>query len=71
MNILSSRNSHYTIVAPQNIRANSEYHVSASLHDATEPSTIRITVKNNKDYRNTQEVTVQPFTTRMVQFTVS
>ncbi|KAJ6646228.1 CD109 antigen, partial [Pseudolycoriella hygida] len=60
---------HYTIVAPQNIRGNSEYHVSVSLHDATEPSTIRLTVKNNKDYKDSKEVTVQPYTTRMVQFT--
>lgn len=64
-------NRHYTIVAPQNIRANSEYHVSASLHDATEPSTIRVTVKNDRGYKDIQEITVQPYTTKMVQFSVS
>ncbi|XP_037050047.1 CD109 antigen-like [Bradysia coprophila] len=59
---------HYTIVAAKNIRANSEYHVSASVHDAIEPSTIRLTVKNNRGFRDSKEVTIPPFTTEMVQF---
>ncbi|XP_037031199.1 CD109 antigen-like isoform X2 [Bradysia coprophila] len=59
---------HYTIIAPQNIRAHSDYHVSASLHDANEPSTIRLTVKNDRGFRDSKEVTVQPYTTKMVSF---
>ncbi|XP_037047883.1 CD109 antigen-like [Bradysia coprophila] len=59
---------HYTIVAPRYIRANSEYHVSASVHDAIEPRTIRLTVKNDRGFRDSKEVTVPPYTTKMVQF---
>lgn len=63
-------NSHYTIIAPQNIRANSEYHVSVSLHDADQPGTIRISIKNDRGLSDSKEVTVEPYTTRIVQFSV-
>ncbi|KAG4078918.1 hypothetical protein HA402_005578 [Bradysia odoriphaga] len=40
----------------------------ASVHDAIEPSTIRLTVKNDRGFRDSKEVTVPPYTTKMVQF---
>lgn len=59
---------HYTIVAPKNIRPNSDYHVSVSLHDSREPCDIQIGIEGGANYRNVRDLTLTPFTSRLIQF---
>lgn len=63
--------SHYTIVASNQIRPNADYHVSVSLHDESQPCEIKISIQNeNATYNNAKTVTVEPFTTKLVEFQV-
>lgn len=60
--------SHYTIVGSKNIRPNSDYHVAISLHDSSAPSEITVSIFNDGDYKRNQVITVQPFSTQLLQF---
>lgn len=42
--------------------------MAVSVHNATEPSTIRLSIVNGADYNQTKEVTVQPWSTETVAF---
>lgn len=59
---------HYTIVAPANIRPNSDYHVSVSLHDFSTPCDIKVSIESNSNYVNAREVSIQPHTSQLVEF---
>lgn len=58
---------HFSIVAPENIRPNSDYHVSVSLHDSPTPCDFRIGIEGVDNYRNTREIHVEPYTSQLVQ----
>lgn len=59
---------YYTIVGSEQIHQYSKYYVSVNLHEATEPSTIKLTIKNGDNFKMSQEVTVQPFSSETVTF---
>lgn len=42
--------------------------MSVSLHDETEPCDIRLSIQNEKDYKISQDVTIAPYSTKIVQF---
>ncbi|XP_031632402.1 CD109 antigen-like, partial [Contarinia nasturtii] len=50
----------YTIVAPEYIKAQSEYTISLTLHKHTEPVTIRLSIEDGAQYKNEKEVTITP-----------
>lgn len=57
----------YTIVAPQNIRPHSNYNVSISVYNQTEPVAMRVAIRSKEaKYRNFQEVRILPNTTQTV-----
>lgn len=58
---------HFSIVAPENIRPNSDYHVSVSLHDSPTPCDFRVGIEGVDNYRNTREIHVEPYTSQLVQ----
>lgn len=61
---------YYTIVGPSSIRANSEYHVSVSSHGIPTKSDIKLRIEGDKDYANSKDVSIDPFSTKLVQFKV-
>lgn len=57
----------YTIVASQNIRSNSNYNVSISVFNQTEPVAMRVAIRSKEaKYRNAQNITIFPNTTQTV-----
>lgn len=56
------------MVAPKNIRPNSDYHVAVSLHDNPTPCDIVISIANDGDYKRSQDVTIEPYSTQLLQF---
>lgn len=56
------------MVAPKNIRPNADYHVSVSVHENPTPCELLISITDEAGYKNTQEVTVEPFATQLLQF---
>lgn len=60
---------HYSIVAPDVIRPNSEYHVSISLHDTSTPCEIRVGIEGIQNgYSNFRETSLQPYTSQLLRF---
>ncbi|XP_031630826.1 CD109 antigen-like isoform X2 [Contarinia nasturtii] len=63
-------NGHYSIVAPDVIRPNSEYHVAISLHDSSTPCEIRVGIEGIQNgYSNYRETSLQPYTSQLIRFT--
>lgn len=61
--------SHYSIVAPEVIRPNSEYHVAISLHDSSSPCEIRVGIEGIQNrYTNYREVNLQPYTSQLIRY---
>lgn len=42
--------------------------MSVSLHDETEPCDIRLSIQDDKDYKISKDVTIAPYSTKMVEF---
>ncbi|XP_055295249.1 thioester-containing protein 1 allele R1-like isoform X3 [Sitodiplosis mosellana] len=60
---------HYSIVAPEVIRPNSEYHVAVSLHDSSTPCEIRVGIEGIQNkYSNYREANLQPYTSQLIRF---
>lgn len=57
---------YYTIVGPENVRLNSDYNVWVTLHNQTEPTTIRLSIQDNEKYKNEQEITVSDSQPKLV-----
>lgn len=51
-----------------NIRPNSDYHVSVTLHEHTTPCDIKVSIESDSSYRDSREVSIQPYTSQMVEF---
>lgn len=61
--------SHYSIVAPDVIRPNSDYHVAISLHESSTPCEIRVGIEGIRNrYANFRDVTLQPYTSQFIRF---
>ncbi|XP_055376026.1 CD109 antigen isoform X5 [Condylostylus longicornis] len=59
----------YTVVAPGTIRANSDYHVSVSIHQAKQPAEVKVGVEGEK-YKDHKTVMVDPMSTEIVKFKI-
>lgn len=44
--------------------------MSVSLHDETEPCDIRLSIEDDKDYKVSQDLTIAPYSTKMVEFAI-
>lgn len=58
--------SFYTIVASENIRPNADYRVSVSIHNQTEPVTIKLSIEDDDDTIIAKEVTLLSDETKLV-----
>lgn len=58
--------SFYTIVAPENIRPNADYRVSVSIHNQTEPVTMKLSIEDDDDTIITKEITLLSDETKLV-----
>lgn len=58
---------HFSIVAPENIRPNSEYHVAVSVHDSPSACDIRVGIEGVDNYRNTREIHIEPYSSQLIQ----
>lgn len=56
----------YTIVASENIRPYSDYRVSISIHNQTEPVTIKLSIDDEDDTVITKEITILSNETRLI-----
>lgn len=56
----------YTIVAPENIRPYSDYRVSVSVYNQTEPITIRLSINDEDDTIATKDVDIVSNETKLV-----
>lgn len=56
----------YTIVASENIRPYSDYRVSVSIHNQTEPVTIRLSIADEDDVINTKDIDIVKNETKLV-----
>lgn len=70
VNIYIFRCSFYTIVAPENIRPNTDYRVSVSIHNQTEPVTMKLSIEDDDDKIITKEITVLSGETKLVDLPV-
>lgn len=64
----------YTIIGSQQISHHRPYHVSITVHNTTEPAIVRLKLVhefNEKEKEIVKEVTVQPWTTELVEFETS
>lgn len=55
----------YTIVATENIRPNSDYNISVSVHNQSEPVTIRLSIEDGDKLHKTIEMTLVNNETRL------
>lgn len=56
---------YYTIVAPENIRPHSDYQISVTVHNQTELVCVKLSIKDDKNYEKTTEVTLANNQTRL------
>lgn len=60
---------YYSIVAPEVVRPNSEYHVAVSLHESSTPCEIRVGIEGIANrYANFREASLQPYTSQLLRF---
>lgn len=59
--------SYYSIIAPGTLKSNRKYSVVVTLHDATEPTTIRCGIVG-PSYNHNEEVVLQPFASQQLDF---
>ncbi|KAM7352866.1 thioester-containing protein 1 allele R1-like [Cochliomyia hominivorax] len=58
---------YYSILAPGVMKSNRKYNVIITLHDSETPCIIRVGV-GGRSYNNSDEVELQPFETKMIEF---
>ncbi|XP_061390945.1 thioester-containing protein 1 allele R1-like, partial [Musca vetustissima] len=59
--------SHYSIIAPGTLKSNRKYSVVVTLHNATEPATIRCGIIG-PSYNQTENIVLQPFESQQIDF---
>lgn len=57
-------------MASENIRPQSDYRVSVSIHNQTEPVTIKLSIEDEDDVISTKEITLSSDETRLVELPV-
>lgn len=60
----------YSIIAPNTVRPNSQYHVAVSLHQAVESARIKVGILSSS-YTDFKTVEMRPFSTQLLHFEVS
>lgn len=60
----------YTIVASENIRPNSNYCISVTIHDRSAPTTLKLTIENDDEIIAENEVTLMSSGTEVLQLAV-
>lgn len=67
--------SYYTVSASKVFRANSNYHISVSSHDADKTSEVQVGIVGEQSgggpYSNLKTITVEPDATKLVEIDVS
>lgn len=59
----------YSIIAPNTLRPNSQYHVAVSIHKAPEPAKVKVGIIGGS-YSDFKTVEVRPLSTELVHFEV-
>lgn len=66
--------SFYTLVASKTLRPNSDFLVSVSMQNTSEPTFVVVEISGNQDsggiFKTTDSVSVEPFSTRIVRLEV-
>lgn len=62
--------SFYTIVASENLRPQSDYRVSVSIHNQSEPVTIKLSIQDEDDSIITKELTITSDETKLIHMPV-
>lgn len=66
---------YYTVSAPKVFRANSNYHISVTCHDADKASEVQVGIvgeqSGSSPYSNLKTITVEPDVTKLVEIDVS
>ncbi|XP_055853354.1 thioester-containing protein 1 allele R1 [Episyrphus balteatus] len=60
---------YYSIIAPNTIRPNSQYHVAVTIHKSNEPATIKIGILSSK-FTDFKTVEVRPYSSELVHFEI-
>ncbi|KAM7351079.1 uncharacterized protein ACRADG_004064 [Cochliomyia hominivorax] len=60
-------NFYYSVIAPGILKSNRKYPVAVTLHNADEPSTIRVTIEG-PSFHDTKDVFVQPLELKLIEF---
>ncbi|TMW41522.1 hypothetical protein DOY81_013398 [Sarcophaga bullata] len=68
-NSQSNRSSLYSIIAPNTLRPNSQYHVAVSIHKAPEPAKVKVGIIGST-YSDFKTIEVRPFSTETVHFEI-
>lgn len=53
------------------IRPNSPYHIAVSLHDYSEPCSIKVGVRSNENFEISEIINIEPYTSKLVSIDVS
>lgn len=67
-------NRYYTLVASKTLRPNSDFLVSVSMQNTSDPTFVVVEISGNQDsggiFKATDSVSVEPFSTRIVRLEV-
>ncbi|KAI8125140.1 CD109 antigen [Lucilia cuprina] len=66
---LNSAQGLYSIIAPNTLRPNTQYHVAVSIHKAPEPAKVKVGIIGSA-YSDFKTVEVRPYSTEMVHFEI-
>lgn len=61
---------YYSVVGSKTIKPNSKYDVAVSLLDAAQSATIKLSIRNDKNYKLSNSILVEPRTSKVVQFAI-
>ncbi|KAL9927450.1 thioester-containing protein 3 [Glossina fuscipes fuscipes] len=59
----------YSIIAPNTLRPNSQYHVAVSIHKATEPVKVKVGILGST-YSESKTIEVRPLSTELIEFEI-
>lgn len=65
-----TQSSFYTIVASENMRPNSNYSVSVSIHDRLEPTTLKLSIEDDDEIIAEDEITFMSSGTELLQLEI-
>lgn len=64
----------YKIVSPQVVRPSSEFHVTVSIQETSQPTTVSVSIEgttdNGRPYKNQDSITVLPYSTRIARLEI-